>query len=80
MKSSNRDHQRNGGRDRQGPPITRAHPAVQEQENRIDGAVLAIFDIETSRELCRSGASRFARKPLHALPQPLVLLDSVDSE
>ncbi len=44
-------------------------------DNRIDGAVLVIFDIETSRMHAVHG-EMVREAVLHAMPHPLVLLDS----
>ncbi len=62
-------------KDREGRRFLLRIRPYKDIDNRIDGAVLVIFDIETSRvdavhgELVREAV-------LHALPQPLVLLDS----
>jgi two-component system, chemotaxis family, CheB/CheR fusion protein len=59
-----------------------AHPTLQERDNRIDGAVLALFDTETSGQTETrtqaelQHAQNLSQALIEALREPVVVLDA----
>jgi len=64
-------------KDRQGNKLSLRIRPYKNMENRIDGAVLALFDLETARrqELVAKQASDLLQEMLDFVEQPAVILD-----